>query len=229
MAASAAFEAACGELERAARMDKWAARGTLQLTLMDAGLETASVTPGQLSVVVERLLPRQLQSHGVTTTLAVKIYKTYGDDSIAQVQQDPYRLARDIRGVGFNTADKIARDLGLPANHPTRIEAGIVYALNQAVDEGHVFLPQPDLVDQAAELLSVTAPEVEAAASPLRISAVSAWLRGAKRFAATRAHVRTCARSGREEGARAGVISSGTPARAVPSSEEDLALWLRNT
>ncbi len=71
MAASPAFDAACAELERSARMDKWAARGTLQLTLMDAGLETASVTPAQLSVVVERLLPRQLQSHGVADPGAV--------------------------------------------------------------------------------------------------------------------------------------------------------------
>jgi hypothetical protein len=65
VAASPAFEAACAELERSARLEKWAARGTLQLTLMDAGLEPASVTPGQLSVVVEKLLPRQLQSHKV--------------------------------------------------------------------------------------------------------------------------------------------------------------------
>ena len=71
MAASAAFESACAELERCARLDKWAARGTLQLTLMDAGLEAASVTPAQLAVVVDRLLPRQLQSHGVTDTGAV--------------------------------------------------------------------------------------------------------------------------------------------------------------
>ena len=71
MAGSQAFEVACAELERAARLDKWAARGTLQLTLMDAGLETASVTPAQLAVVVEKLLPRQLQSHGVADSASV--------------------------------------------------------------------------------------------------------------------------------------------------------------
>jgi hypothetical protein len=65
MAGSAAFEAACAELERATSLDRWAARGTLQLSLMDAGLETASVTAAQLRVVVDRLLPRQLQSHGI--------------------------------------------------------------------------------------------------------------------------------------------------------------------
>ena len=64
-----------------------------------------------------------LQSHGVTTSLAVKIYKTYGDDAIRQVEEDPYRLARDIHGVGFITADKIARNLGLDETHHARLEA----------------------------------------------------------------------------------------------------------
>lgn len=71
MPASPAFEAACAELERASRIDKWAARGVLQLTLMDAGFEPASVTPAQLSVVIEKLLPRQLQSQGVSDTATV--------------------------------------------------------------------------------------------------------------------------------------------------------------
>jgi exodeoxyribonuclease V alpha subunit len=104
-----------------------------------------------------------LQSHGISTSLAVKIFKTYGDDSIQQVATDPYRLARDIRGVGFKTADKIARDLGLPADHPTRLEAGVVYALNQALDDGHVFLPEDVLAETAAQLLDVPGADVLAA------------------------------------------------------------------
>jgi hypothetical protein len=71
MAGSAAFEAACAELERVARMDRWAARGTLQLTLMDAGLETSNVSAAQLAVVVDRLLPRQLQSQKVIDPSAI--------------------------------------------------------------------------------------------------------------------------------------------------------------
>jgi len=71
-----------------------------------------------------------LHSHGVSTNLAVKIFKHYGDQSLVVVQNDPYRLARDIYGVGFKTADRIAQALGLPADHPSRIEAGLVYALN---------------------------------------------------------------------------------------------------
>jgi len=98
-----------------------------------------------------------LQSHGVTTGLAVKIFKTYGDDSLQVVQDDPYRLARDIWGVGFKTADKIARDLGLPPDTPSRVQAGVAYALSQLADEGHVYAPELDLVNEATRLLTVPA------------------------------------------------------------------------
>jgi exodeoxyribonuclease V alpha subunit len=96
-----------------------------------------------------------LQSHGVTTGLAVKIYKTYGDESLKVVQEDPYRLARDIWGVGFKTADKIARDLGLPMDAPSRVQAGVAHTLSQLADEGHVYAPEADLVDEAVQLLEV--------------------------------------------------------------------------
>jgi exodeoxyribonuclease V alpha subunit len=95
-----------------------------------------------------------LQSHGVSTSLAAKIYKTYGDDAIHIVRSDPYRLARDIFGVGFLTADKIARSLGMPEDAPERVAAGVAYALNQASEEGHVFLPTSELVKLTAELLN---------------------------------------------------------------------------
>ncbi len=96
-----------------------------------------------------------LQSHGVSTSLATKIYKFYGDNSIATVKNDPYRLARDIFGIGFLTADKIAQSMGLAPDSPQRVAAGIAYALNQATDEGHVFLPTSELIKQAGELLEV--------------------------------------------------------------------------
>ncbi len=73
------------------------------------------------------------------------------------MQNDPYRLARDIYGVGFKTADRIAQALGLPADHPSRIEAGVVYALNEMSDDGHVYAPAEMLVERAVELLGVTA------------------------------------------------------------------------
>jgi exodeoxyribonuclease V alpha subunit len=96
-----------------------------------------------------------LQSHGVSTTLAVKIYKTYGDEALQIVQQNPYQLARDIWGVGFKTADKIAQNLGLASDDPARVQAGVAYALNQLANEGHVYAPRPDLTQQATEILEV--------------------------------------------------------------------------
>jgi exodeoxyribonuclease V alpha subunit len=96
-----------------------------------------------------------LHSHNVSTNLAIKIYKQYGDQALSVVQSDPYRLARDIFGVGFKTADRIAQALGLPSDHPSRIEAGVVYALNDMTNEGHVFAPRPELVERAAEMLSI--------------------------------------------------------------------------
>ncbi len=94
-----------------------------------------------------------LHSHAISTNLAVKIYKHYGDEALATVQTDPYRLARDIYGIGFKTADHIAQSLGLPADHPSRIEAGLIYALHQFSDDGHTFAPRAQLVEQAAAML----------------------------------------------------------------------------
>ncbi len=99
-----------------------------------------------------------LHGHGVSTNLAVKIYKQYGDAALETVQSNPYQLERDIYGVGFKTADRIARALGLPADHPSRIEAGIVFALNEMINDGHVYAPKELLTQRAIELLEV-APE----------------------------------------------------------------------
>lgn len=96
-----------------------------------------------------------LQSHGVSTTYAVKIFKTYGDESIDVVSHNPYRLAEEIWGIGFITADKIARALGVPEDAPGRLRAGLLFALSQASDEGHVYLQRPELVAKAADLLKV--------------------------------------------------------------------------
>jgi len=116
-----------------------------------------------------------LHGHGVSTNLAVKIYKTYGDQSLEIVQKNPYQLERDIYGVGFKTADKIARALGLPVDHPSRIEAGLVFALNEMIDDGHVFVPKESLGERAIELLEVSAdlisPALERLAQEDRIRA----------------------------------------------------------
>jgi exodeoxyribonuclease V alpha subunit len=98
-----------------------------------------------------------LQSYGVSSGLAVKIYKTYGDQSIPFIRSDPYRLARDIYGIGFKTADQIARKLGLAADAPARIQAGLLYSLSSLSDEGHCYATRPQLMAEAAKLLEIPA------------------------------------------------------------------------
>ncbi len=82
-----------------------------------------------------------LHSHGVSTARAVRIFKTYGSDAIQVMTENPYRLARDIRGIGFKTADAIAMKLGIEKTAMIRVRAGISYALTEAMDEGHCGLP----------------------------------------------------------------------------------------
>ncbi len=96
-----------------------------------------------------------LQSHNVSTGLAVRIYKRYGDDAVDIVKNDPYRLAREVYGIGFLTADKIARELGIAQDAPERVAAGVAYVLSQAADEGNTYLPENELTKRAAELLDV--------------------------------------------------------------------------
>ncbi len=101
-----------------------------------------------------------LHGHGISTHLAVKIYKQYGDDSLAVVQSTPYRLVQDIHGIGFKTADKIAQALGLSPDDPARVEAGIHYTLSRMAEDGHVYVPQTELEPEAAEILGVSAEKV---------------------------------------------------------------------
>jgi len=109
-----------------------------------------------------------LQSHGVSTGLAVKIYKHYGDAAIGVLQTNPYQLQRDIYGIGFKTADKIAMALGIPHDSPERVAAGVQYVLSQDADEGNVFTPREELVKKAAALLEVSPELVEAAIDRLQ-------------------------------------------------------------
>jgi exodeoxyribonuclease V alpha subunit len=104
-----------------------------------------------------------LQSHGVGTARAVRIFKTYGADAIPLVTENPYRLARDIRGIGFRTADQIAEKLGIAKTAMIRARAGVSYALLQAVDEGHCGLPQDELLASAEKLLEIARPTLEEA------------------------------------------------------------------
>src|SRR5690349_17890715 len=96
-----------------------------------------------------------LHAHGVGTSRAVRIFKTYGADAVQLISENPYRLARDIRGIGFRTADVVAAKLGIERTAPIRVRAGISYALAEAMDEGHCGLPTDELRALAAGLLEV--------------------------------------------------------------------------
>ena len=96
-----------------------------------------------------------LQSHGISPAQATRIYKQYGDGAAAVLRENPYRLATDISGIGFKNADKIAHNLGIALDSPYRAEAGLLYALEQATLEGHVYLPETELVESAAQLLGL--------------------------------------------------------------------------
>lgn len=104
-----------------------------------------------------------LQGHGVSSTYAVKIYKAYGDNSASVVKENPYRLALDISGIGFKTADKIARNMGIDPASQIRAEAGIIHVLSELVDEGHVYYPYDKLMDAAKSLLEVNRDVLETA------------------------------------------------------------------
>jgi exodeoxyribonuclease V alpha subunit len=104
-----------------------------------------------------------LHSHGVGTARAVRIFKTYGADAIQVMTENPYRLARDIRGIGFKTADAIAMKLGIEKTAMIRVRAGISYALTDAMDEGHCGLPTDELVPLAEKLLEVPQPLIRTA------------------------------------------------------------------
>ncbi|MBK5101507.1 MAG: ATP-dependent RecD-like DNA helicase [Desulfobacteraceae bacterium] len=96
-----------------------------------------------------------LQTHGVSSGYATKIFKQYANRSIEVVRQNPYRLATDIVGIGFVTADKIAEKLGFSKDSELRVEAGILYVLNQLSDDGHVYYPYEPLISKCEEILGV--------------------------------------------------------------------------
>jgi len=96
-----------------------------------------------------------LQGHGVSASYSAKIYKQYRDRSVEVVKENPYRLAQDIHGIGFITADRIAQNMGISPNSLIRAKAGIIYVLNQLTEEGHVYYPETDLAHKAKEILKV--------------------------------------------------------------------------
>jgi exodeoxyribonuclease V alpha subunit len=156
------------------------------------GLETMQVideTPGRLREVEgigpvrsERILraweeQRQirqvmvfLQSHGVSTLLAVKIYKQYRERAVEVVTREPYRLAEDVYGIGFKTADRIARSLGIAADAPERIRAGAAHVLSEQSEQGHLYTPRAELAALAAQALEIEPEAVDRAIGELALT-----------------------------------------------------------
>lgn len=109
-----------------------------------------------------------LQGHGVSSAYAAKIFKAYGKSSIAVVQENPYRLAKDIYGIGFKTADRIAQAIGIEPHSPLRVEAGVIHVLNELAGEGHVYYPLDGLTKASAGILEVDEELVTQAVERLR-------------------------------------------------------------
>ena len=121
------------------------------------------ITSGWADQKVIRSIMVFLHAHGVSTSRAVRIFKTYGQDAIDIVRENPYRLAQDIRGIGFLSADTIAQKIGIAKDSPLRAQAGISYALTEASAQGHCGLPYAELVPLAVKLLDIPEAIIETA------------------------------------------------------------------
>jgi exodeoxyribonuclease V alpha subunit len=126
-------------------------------------IRARKITSGWADQKVIREIMVFLHGHGVSTSRAVRIFKTYGTDALAVVSANPYQLARDIRGIGFLSADTIAQKVGIARDSPLRARAGISYALAEASSDGHCGLPRSQLVQLAVKLLEIPTPVIEAA------------------------------------------------------------------
>jgi exodeoxyribonuclease V alpha subunit len=123
----------------------------------------ARIVAGWADQKVIREIMLFLHANGVGTSRAVRIYKTYGTDAVQLISENPYRLARDIRGIGFLTADRVAEKLGIEKTAMIRVRAGISFALAEAMDEGHCGLPVDELMRLTEKLIEVPAPLIVSA------------------------------------------------------------------
>ncbi len=151
--------------EMAKRIVKWFGLSTL--TIIEKDVEQLSkvegIGPKRIGQIKEawkeqkevRRIMIFLQGYGVSTGLATKIFKTYGQEAVTRIKENPYGLATDIFGIGFLTADRIAQKMGMEKNAPVRLQAGLTYILQQKSEEGQVCLPREDLIQAAAQQLEV--------------------------------------------------------------------------
>jgi exodeoxyribonuclease V alpha subunit len=108
-----------------------------------------------------------LQGHGVTTSLALKVYRHFGTEAVAKVKENPYRLAQEVHGIGFILADRIATSLGLSGDSPVRIQAGVLYLLGKFSEEGHCFVPLDFVMRQASSLMAAGEDTIQSAVERL--------------------------------------------------------------
>ena len=165
---------------------KWAERivehfGAATLDIMDADpdrmLEIPRFGKKRLEAVKASWAEHQgirelmifLQPYGVTAGLSVRIFKHYGAQALDVVRENPYRLAMDIHGIGFTTADALARKLGFEEDSPLRAQAGVLYMLMRLTDDGHVYYPRTQLVEEAVDKLSIPADMADEAISDLEL------------------------------------------------------------
>ena len=113
-----------------------------------------------------------LQQYGITANYGIKIYKKYGKDTVNIISENPYRLAEDIYGIGFKTADKIAQNMGISLNSPYRIEGGIRYSINKFAGNGHTYVPKEELKEATFNLLNVDRDLIEEAIRNLAIKGI---------------------------------------------------------
>lgn len=111
-----------------------------------------------------------LQSYGIGTARAVRIYKTYGESAIEQVRTNPYRLSTDIWGIGFRTADELAMQLGIPRDSPLRAKAAVRHVLQDAASDGHVGLPEEIVIEETMNLTQIDTQTIQAVVEDLRIT-----------------------------------------------------------
>lgn len=134
------------------------------LEIDDIGKKRAhKITSGWADQKIIREIMVFLHAHGVSTSRAVRIFMTYGPDAIAVVRADPYQLARDIRGIGFLSADTIAQKIGIARDSPLRARAGVSYTLTEASAQGHCGLPRTELLAPAVKLLEIPTEVIESA------------------------------------------------------------------
>ena len=122
----------------------------------------ARIIAGWAEQKVIREIMLFLHANGVGTSRAVRIYTTYGTEAVQVISENLYRLARDIRGIGFLTADGVAEKLGIGKTATVRVRAGISFALSEAMDEGHCGLPADELLALTEKLIEVGPPLIEA-------------------------------------------------------------------